>query len=136
MTLSRDQMITSTIDNYFERLNAHDLDGVMRGMTEQCEMRIPSSGFTYTGAKALRTHLGEFLDTFETVDFRNFVIFVDTEANRVGTYFDVGLRAHDGEALTMSNANFFELNADGLITDILIIASAPLSRGFQAGNSN
>ena len=31
MALTRQQMIASTIDGYFEMLNAHDLDGVMRG---------------------------------------------------------------------------------------------------------
>ena len=35
----------------------------------------------------------------------------------------------------MNNANFFKLDEAGLITDILIFASAPLSRGFEAGSS-
>ncbi len=135
MTRTREQMISSTIDNYFEMLNAHDLDGVMRGMTGDCEMRIPSGGFTYTGSEALRTHLNDFLETFEVVNFHNYVPFVDPVANRVGVYFDIHLRAHDGEELQMNNANFFELDGAGLITDILIMASSPLSRGFHAGSS-
>jgi SnoaL-like domain len=135
MPLTRAQMIASTIDNYFERLNAHDLDGVMRGMTPSCEMRIPSSNFTYTGTDALRTHLNEFLATFAVVNFHNYVACADPETGGVGIYFDVFLTAHDGEQTNMNNANFFELNDAGLITDILIFASAPLSRGFEAGSS-
>jgi ketosteroid isomerase-like protein len=135
MTLTRDQMVTATIANYFEKLNAHDLDGVMRGMTDDCEMRIPSSNFTYVGKEALRIHLAEFLETFETVNFHNYTICADTESRGVGLYFDVFLTAYDGEQINMNNANFFELNEEGLITDILIFASAPLSRGFEAGSS-
>lgn len=135
MALSRDQMVTSTIDNYFEMLNAHDLDGVMRGMTQGCEMRIPSSNFTYTGADALRTHLHEFLETFQIVNFHNYVVCADPATSGVGLYFDIFLTAHDGEQINMHNANFFKLDDAGLITDILIFASAPLSRGFEAGSN-
>jgi hypothetical protein len=135
MPLSRAQMITSVIDTYFEMLNAHDLDGVMRGMTKGCEMRIPSSNFTYTGAEAIRIHLAEFLETFETVNFHNYVVCADPQTGGVGLYFDVFLTAHDGEQINMHNANFFKLDDAGLITDILIFASAPLSRGFEAGSS-
>ena len=135
MVLTREQMIASTIDGYFEMLNAHDLDGVMRGMTQDCEMRIPSSNFTYTGAEALRIHLAEFLETFEVVNFHNYVACADPVSRGVGVYFDVFLTAHDGEQTNMSNANFFELDEAGQITDILIFASAPLSRGFEAGSN-
>jgi ketosteroid isomerase-like protein len=135
MALSREQMINSTIDNYFEMLNAHDLDGVMRSMTQNCEMRIPSSNFRYSGADALRTHLNEFLETFAVVKFHNYVVCADTQSGGAGAYFDVHLTAHDGEQTNMNNANFFKLDEAGLITDILIFASAPLSRGFEAGSS-
>ncbi len=135
MALSRERMVESTIDNYFEMLNAHDLDGVMHGMTPDCEMRIPSSNFTYTGAAALRTHLGEFLETFRVVNFHNYTACADPQTGGVGVYFDVFLTAHDGEQIDMGNANFFKLNEAGLITDILIFASAPLSKGFEAGSS-
>ena len=135
MFLSRPQMIASTIDSYFEMLNAHDLDGVMRGMTQDCEMRIPSSNFTYAGAAALRIHLREFLETFKFVNFHNYTVCADPESGGVGLYFDVFLTAHDGDQINMNNANFFKLNDAGLITDILIFASAPLSKGFEAGSS-
>ena len=34
-----------------------------------------------------------------------------------------------------ANANFFELDDAGLIADILIFASAPLSNGCEVGSS-
>lgn len=130
-----DRLMTGAIECYFERLNAHDLDGVMAGLAETCEMRIPSSNFTYTGKAALRTHLGEFLGIFSTVHFRNYHASADPVNRTVGVYFDVHLRAHDDEVTDMQNANFFAFDAAGLITDILIFASAPLSKGFEAGSS-
>jgi hypothetical protein len=119
MALSRAQMITS----------------VTRGMTTDCEMRIPSSRFTYTGAAALRIHLREFFEAFKTINFHNYTVCADTETGGVGLYFDVFLTAHDGEQIKMHNANVFKLDDTGLITDILIFASASLSKGFEAGSS-
>jgi hypothetical protein len=69
------------------------------------------------------------------VNFHNYVVCADPVSRGVGVYFDVFLTAHDGEQTNMNNANFFELNEAGQITDILIFASAPLSRGFEAGSS-
>ena len=135
MSLSRDKLIEAGVSNFFEMLNAHDLDGVMRGISEDCEMRIPSSNFTYTGKPALRDHLEDFITSFPVINFRDFFSVADPVENRIAVRFNISLIDDDGEETHMSNCNFFEVNDDGRLDDILIFASAPLSKGFEVGST-
>lgn len=136
MTLSRHQLIDAGVKNFFEKLNARDLDGVMAGIDDDCEMRIPSSNFTYTGKAALRDHLQDFISSFLVIHFRNFTIVADTENARLAVRFDISLIDDCGEETHMSNCNFFEVTSEGRLSDILIFASAPLSKGFEVGSSS
>lgn len=135
MTRTREQLIASCIDGFFEMLNAHDLEGVMRGIADECEMRIPSSNFTYTGKAALRDHLQDFITSFPVIHFRDFIVAADSDANRVAVRFNISLIDDEGAETHMSNCNFFEIGSDGRLNDILIFASAPLSKGFEVGNN-
>ncbi len=135
MVLSRRRLIDAGVKNFFEMLNAHDLDGVMAGVTETCEMRIPSSNFTYTGKAALRDHLRDFITSFPVINFRDFIAVADPESSRLAVRFNISLIDDDGEETHMSNCNFFEVSDEGLLDDILIFASAPLSKGFEVGSS-
>lgn len=135
MTLTREDLLASGIDRFFLRLNAHDLDGVMANITPDCEMRIPSSNFTYTGQAALRAHLKDFIDSFPTIHFRDFIASADVEDRRLAVRFNISLIDDEGEETHMSNCNFFEINEQGQLADILIFASAPLSKGFEVGSS-
>lgn len=135
MALSRQQLVTAGIDNFFKKLNDHDLDGVMAGISEDCEMRIPSSNFTYTGWTALRDHLEDFITSFPVINFRDFIAVADPQENRLAVRFNISLTDDEGEETHMSNCNFFEIGDDGKLNDILIFASAPLSKGFEVGSS-
>ncbi|MEL7188486.1 MAG: nuclear transport factor 2 family protein [Pseudomonadota bacterium] len=135
MTFTREDLIQAGVENFFKKLNAHDLDGVMEGIADECEMRIPSSGFTYTGKVALREHLQDFLDSFPVVNFRDFVVVSDPVESRLAVRFNISLIEEDGTETHMSNCNFFEIDDSGHLSDILIFASAPLSKGFEVGSS-
>lgn len=135
MTYTREELIQAGVENFFKKLNAHDLEGVMEGIADNCEMRIPSSGFTYTGKAALRDHLQDFLDSFPVVNFRDFVVVSDPVESRLAVRFNISLTEEDGTETHMSNCNFFEIDDDGQLSDILIFASAPLSKGFEVGSS-
>lgn len=136
MSLTREELLEAGIENFFKKLNAHDLEGVMAGISEDCEMRIPSSNFTYTGWQALRDHLEDFIASFPVIHFRDFVPVADPKFNRLAVRFSISLTDDDGEETHMSNCNFFEVNDDGRLDDILIFASAPLSKGFEIGSSS
>lgn len=136
MTWTREQLVDFCVDRFFRKLNAHDLDGVMQNIADDCEMRIPSSNFTYTGKAALHAHLEDFIQSFPVIHFRDFIAAADPEVNRVAVRFNISLTDDEGEETHMSNCNFFEVCEDGRLEDILIFASAPLSKGFQVGNNH
>lgn len=135
MSISREQLITAGVETFFKKLNAHDLDAVMENIAEDCEMRIPSSNFTYTGKAALRDHLDDFLSSFPVINFRDFIVVADPVESRLAVRFNISLTEEDGTETHMSNCNFFEVDKDGRLVDILIFASAPLSKGFEVGSS-
>lgn len=136
MPLTRNELIDAGVAGFFKKLNDHDLEGVMAGIADDCEMRIPSSNFTYTGKKALRDHLEDFITSFPVINFRDFIVVADPEERRLAVRFNISLTEDDGAQTHMSNCNFFEVNEAGLLTDILIFASAPLSKGFEVGSSD
>lgn len=136
MSRTKEQLVGTCVDGFFKMLNAHDLDGVMEGIADNCEMRIPSSSFTYTGKPALRDHLEDFITSFPVIHFRDFIVAADSEEKRVAVRFNVSLVDDEGAETHMSNCNFFEIGEDGRLEDILIFASAPLSKGFEVGNNN
>lgn len=135
MTKTREELLEYCIDGFFKKLNAHDLEGVMQNVADDCEMRIPSSNFTYTGKAALNDHLDDFIQSFPVIYFRDFVASADPIENRVAVRFNISLTDDEGEETHMSNCNFFEIGDDGRLEDILIFASAPLSKGFEVGNN-
>ena len=99
MSLTRKQVLAAGIDNFFLQLNARDLEGVMAGIADECEMRIPSSNFTYTGKQALRDHLEDFITSFSTINFRDFISVADVDQRRLAVRFKISLIEEDGTCL-------------------------------------
>lgn len=135
MALDRAKMVESCIEGFFLALNAKDLDRVRAGFTEDCRMLIPSSGLVYKDRHDLMVHLEDFVQAFETIHFHDFTVVPDPAEARLAATFTVRLVEPDGSVLEMRNANFFKLTADHRISQVLIIATQPLDKGFQAGRS-
>lgn len=135
MSFDRETMIRQCLDGFFLALNAKDLGRVDRSFTEDCEMHIPSSSLLYRNKHDLMVHLEDFTESFVTIDFHDFLVVPDPETGRVAATFTVTLVDEEGETTEMRNANFFEFAEDHRIRLILIIATQPLDKGFQAGRS-
>jgi hypothetical protein len=135
MSFDRDMMTRRCLDGFFLALNAKDLGRVAESFTEDCEMHIPSSSLLYRDKHDLMVHLEDFVTSFETIDFHDFLVVPDPETGRVAATFTVTLIDDEGETTEMRNANFFEFTDDHRIRLILIIATQPLDKGFQAGRS-
>lgn len=135
MNADRDRMVAQCLDGFFLALNAKDLDRVRASFTPDCQMHIPSSALFYKDARDLMVHLEDFVASFETIDFHDFTVVAEPETRRVAATFTITLIDEEGERTEMRNANFFELADYDRISDILIIATQPLDKGFQAGRS-
>ena len=135
MTFDRDKLVAQCLDGFFLALNGKDLDRVDRSFTADCEMHIPSSSLLYKDKHDLMVHLEDFVESFATIDFHDFTVVPDIETGRVAATFTVTLIEDSGDTIEMRNANFFEFTEDHRIRQILIIATQPLDKGFQAGRS-
>lgn len=135
MSFDRDRMTQRCLDGFFLALNDKDLERIDRTFTEDCEMHIPSSTLFYRNKHDLMVHLQDFVESFATIDFHDFIVIPDPQTGRVAATFTVTLVEDNGDTTEMRNANFFEFAEDHRICRILIIATQPLDKGFQAGRS-
>ncbi|BDW81500.1 hypothetical protein MACH24_09380 [Erythrobacter sp. Dej080120_24] len=135
MTFERERLVGQCLDGFFLALNAKDLARVDASFTDDCVMDIPSSALFYKDKRDLMVHLEDFVESFAKIDFHDFTAVPDIATGRVAATFTVTLVDEEGKTLEMRNANFFEFAEDHRISRILIIATQPLDKGFQAGRS-
>ena len=133
--LSREDLIKLSEEDYFNGCNSHNLEGILATMSDDCVMRFSAAKYTYVGGDALRTHFGDFLSNFPTINFHDYVSVVDVENQSIATHFTVRLIDKAGKTLEMHNSNFFTTNEDGKFNDVMIFNAAPLKDGFKAGSS-
>lgn len=135
MSLDREKMMEQALDGFFLALNAKNIARLHETFTPDCPMVIPSSDLVYKDAHDMIVHLEDFTQTFETINFHDFILVPDPEQKRLAATFTVTLTEDDGEVTEMRNANFFEFADDHRISRVLIIATKPLDKGFQVGRS-
>ena len=135
MTLDRDRMIHQALHGFFLALNAKDVARLRETFTPECPMYIPSSDLVYKDARDMLEHLVDFTTSFATIDFHDFTLVPDPEGKRLAATFTVTLIDDEGDVTEMRNANFFEFEDDHRISQVLIIATQPLDKGFQVGRS-
>ncbi|MEM1021180.1 MAG: nuclear transport factor 2 family protein [Pseudomonadota bacterium] len=134
MALDREALLDLAINQYFIGCNNHDLDAVMNTFADDCVMWFPASTFRYDGKAPLLTHFKDFLGTFPTVNFHDFINTVDPESQSITSRFKVQLIDEAGEEVVMRNCNFFYVNDDGLFNEIVIYNTSPIQKGFEAGS--
>lgn len=135
MNFDRDRMTEQCLDGFFLALNNKDLERIDRSFTGDCEMHIPSSSLFYRNKHDLMVHLEDFVESFASIDFHDFLVVPDPQTGKVAATFTVTLVEDNGDKTEMRNANFFDFAEDHRISRILIIATQPLDKGFQAGRS-
>ena len=135
MPLSRAELVKLAVDDYFIALNNHQRDGVLATFAEDCVMRFPGRTYRYDGIAALTTHFDDFLSTFPGVDFHDFHVTADADSQSIAVLFEVTLTDGDGAKTVMQNCNFFYVNAEGRFREIVIYATGPIQKGFEAGSN-
>ena len=135
MALTREQLIEIAVEKFFKGMNAKNVDVATSIMAENCLMRFSAAKYRYENRAANIVHLTEVTETFSKIYFHNFVNVVDVPQQAIATRFNVELTKNDGEVVAMSNSNWFQMNAEGLVSEIIIYNAAPLKEGFEAGSA-
>ncbi|MBX2846767.1 MAG: nuclear transport factor 2 family protein [Acidiferrobacterales bacterium] len=133
--LTREELISLAVDDYFIGCNKHNHAQVMSTMSNDCLMHFPAARFRYEGHAALSTHFEDFLGNFKDIKFHNFTNITDSETQSIVSYFNIDLIDHDGAEIKMKNCNIFHCDDQGLFNEIIIYNTQALDKGFQEGNS-
>ena len=118
-TLSH-ELLAKAPDVYFKAVDAMDIDGVMACFADDATLTVQTDHVTFTGAAEIRRMFLEFFGASVTIghEIRNLV--VEPGAAKVATEQGYFGELKDGSRNDMHNCNFFDFDADGKFSRVII----------------
>jgi ketosteroid isomerase-like protein len=107
-------------DTYFKAVDAMDIEGVMACFADDATLTVQTDHVTFTGAAEIRRMFTDFFGASVSIrhEIRNIV--VEPGAAKVATEQGYIGELKAGARNDMHNCNFFELDADGRFTRVII----------------
>ena len=107
-------------DTYFKAVDAMDIEGVMACFAEDATLTVQTDHVTFDGADEIRRMFTDFFDSSASIrhEIRNIV--VEEAAGKVATEQGYIGELKDGSKNDMHNCNFFDFDADGRFSRVII----------------
>lgn len=107
-------------DTYFKAVDAMDVDAVLACFAEDATLTVQTDHVTFTGAAEIRRMFTDFFAASNSIthDIRNMV--VEPDKGKVATEQGYQGVLKDGSVNDMHNCNFFDFDADGKFTRVII----------------
>ena len=107
-------------ETYFRAVDAMDIDGVMACFADDATLTVQTDHVTFTGAAVIRRMFTDFFGASVSIghEIRNLV--VEPGAAKVATEQGYFGELKDGSKNDMHNCNFFDFDADGKFTRVII----------------
>jgi len=107
-------------DTYFKAVDAMDIEGVMACFADDATLTVQTDHVTFTGAAEIRRMFTDFFGASVSIfhEIRNIV--VEPERAKVATEQGYIGELNDGSKNDMHNCNFFDVDADGKFTRVII----------------
>ena len=107
-------------DTYFKAVDAMDIEGVMACFADDATLTVQTDHVTFTGAAEIRRMFTDFFGGSVSIfhEIRNIV--VEPERAKVATEQGYIGELNDGSKNDMHNCNFFDVDADGKFTRVII----------------
>ena len=118
-TLSREQLAQAP-DVYFKAVDAMDIEGVMACFADDATLTVQTDHVTFTGAAEIRRMFLSFFDGSVSIGHEIRNIVVEPGAAKVATEQGYFGELKDGSKNDMHNCNFFDFDADGKFTRVII----------------
>ncbi len=118
-TLSREQLAEAP-DVYFKAVDAMDIEGVMACFADDATLTVQTDHVTFTGAAEIRRMFLSFFDGSVSIGHEIRNIVVEPGAAKVATEQGYFGELKDGSKNDMHNCNFFDFDADGKFTRVII----------------
>ncbi len=117
--LTREQL-AALPDSYFKAVDAKDVDAIMSHFADDATLTVQTDHAVFQGAAEIRRMFDDFCGNSVSIFHEVKNIVVEPEAGKVATEQSYIGELSDGTKNDMHNCNFFDINADGQFTRVII----------------
>ena len=117
--LTRDQL-AALPDSYFKAVDVKDVDRILSHFADDATLTVQTDHAVFSGADEIRRMYADFCDNSVSIFHEIKNIVVEPETGKVATEQSYIGELVDGTKNDMHNCNFFDINADGQFTGVII----------------
>jgi uncharacterized protein (TIGR02246 family) len=117
--LTRDQL-AALPDTYFKAVDAKDVDAILEHFADDATLTVQTDHAVFAGADEIRRMFTEFCGNSVSIFHEIKNIVVEPAAGKVATEQSYIGELNDGTKNDMHNCNFFDVNADGKFSRVII----------------
>jgi len=117
--LTREQL-AALPDSYFKAVDAKDVDAIMSHFADDATLTVQTDQAVFEGAAEIRRMFIDFCENSVSIFHEIKNIVVEPETGKVATEQSYIGELVDGTKNDMHNCNFFDINADGQFTGVII----------------
>ena len=117
--LSREALAAAPA-SYFRAVDAMDVDAILEHFADDATQTVQTDHVTFTGADEIRRMFNDFTGASASIFHEIKNIVVEPDARKVATEQSYIGELKDGTKNDMHNCNFFDFNADGKFTRVII----------------
>ena len=118
-TLTRERL-AALPDSYFKAVDAKDVDAILSHFADDATLTVQTDHAVFDGADEIRRMFTDFCDASVSIFHEIKNIVVDVPAGKVATEQSYIGELVDGTKNDMHNCNFFEFDADGKFSRVII----------------
>jgi uncharacterized protein (TIGR02246 family) len=118
-SLTRDQL-AALPDTYFKAVDAKDVDAILAHFADDAVMTVQTANTTWEGAQEIRRMFTDFCENSVSIFHEIKNIVVEPETGKVATEQSYIGELDDGTKNDMHNCNFFDIDADGKFSRVII----------------
>ena len=117
--LTREQL-AALPDSYFKAVDAKDVDAIMSHFADDATLTVQTDHAVFQGAAEIRRMFDDFCGGSVSIFHEVKNIVVEPDVGKVATEQSYIGELSDGTKNDMHNCNFFDINADGQFTRVII----------------
>ena len=117
--LSREQL-AALPDSYFKAVDAKDVDAIMSHFADDATLTVQTDHAVFQGAAEIRRMFDDFCGNSVSIYHEVKNIVIEPDAGKVATEQSYIGELSDGTKNDMHNCNFFDVDAEGRFTRVII----------------
>jgi ketosteroid isomerase-like protein len=107
-------------ESYFKAVDAKDVDAILSHFAGDATLTVQTDHAVFSGADEIRRMFADFCDNSVSIFHQIKNIVVEPEAGKIATEQSYIGELVDGTKNDMHNCNFFDVDADGKFSRVII----------------